>query len=168
MVPDHVLGEFAIKSVSAQPGKFVAFRAGFVRGFRGRSDADWWTLCDQNQMENVILNLVINARDAMSGGGTVFIETRNAVLGGEGFEGTPGEYVELSIRDTGSGMSEEVRQKAIEPFFTTKPQGRGTGLGLSMAFGFVKQSNGYFDIESEMGKGTAIRIALPRHREPEI
>jgi signal transduction histidine kinase len=148
--------------------EFLRHSAGETVNIVKRLDADWWTLCDHNQMENVILNLVINARDAMPEGGSVSIETRNAILGGETFEGAPGEYVELVIRDTGSGMSDEVRQKAIEPFFTTKPQGRGTGLGLSTAFGFVKQSNGHFDIESEIGKGTTIRIAMPRHNSPEI
>jgi signal transduction histidine kinase len=123
-----------------------------------RLGADWTVLCDANQMENVILNLAINARDAMPAGGTLIIETANRA--------GSGDRVELMVRDTGTGMSEEVRQKAVEPFFTTKPQGRGTGLGLSMTFGYVRQSNGDLTIESEMGKGTTIRILMPRY-EPE-
>ena len=125
--------------------------------------AGWCILCDANQMENVILNLVINARDAMPEGGSVAIETYDLIVPPSDQSKPPGEYVELIVRDTGTGMSEEVREKAIDPFFTTKPHGQGTGLGLSMTFGFVRQSNGHFEIESAVGKGTAIRIAMPRH-----
>ncbi len=129
-------------------------------------NARWRTLCDANQMENVILNLAINARDAMPGGGTLTIATRDvtnatAPEGADGF--IPGDYVELSVRDSGTGMSDETRKRAIDPFFTTKPLGRGTGLGLSMTFGFVRQSDGYLDIESTPGAGTTIRILMPKH-----
>ncbi|HEX2758962.1 MAG TPA: CHASE sensor domain-containing protein, partial [Rhizomicrobium sp.] len=106
--------------------------------------ANWWTLCDINQMENVILNLAINARDAMPKGGTLTIETRDVSLKTappDVSEFVPGDYVALLVRDTGEGMSPEVRQRALDPFFTTKPQGKGTGLGLSMTFGYVRQSN---------------------------
>ena len=133
-------------------------------------DAQWWTLCDVNQMENVILNLAINARDAMPEGGTLVIATRDVALGrapADVSDFTPGDYVLLSLRDSGEGMSEEVRRRALDPFFTTKPQGKGTGLGLSMAFGFVRQSNGYLAIESAPGSGTIIAIYMPRHRENE-
>jgi signal transduction histidine kinase len=129
-------------------------------------DAEWWTLCDPNQMENVILNLAINARDAMSGGGKVFIQTSDIQLenAATAYEDImKGDYVRLSVRDTGSGMPEEVLNKAIDPFFTTKPLGQGTGLGLSVSFGYIRQSNGYLNIESEVGKGTTITILMPRH-----
>jgi signal transduction histidine kinase len=129
--------------------------------------AKWFTLCDISQMENVILNLAINARDAMPEGGRLTLETRDVTLTqpppeveGESF--AAGEFVALTVRDTGTGMPDEVRRRSIDPFFTTKPLGKGTGLGLSMAFGFVRQSGGYLLIESELGKGTAITILMPR------
>jgi signal transduction histidine kinase len=129
--------------------------------------AKWFNLCDISQMENVILNLAINARDAMPEGGRLTLETRDVTLTqpppeveGESF--LAGEFVALTVRDTGTGMPDEVRRRSIDPFFTTKPLGKGTGLGLSMAFGFVRQSGGYLLIESELGKGTAITILMPR------
>jgi signal transduction histidine kinase len=127
-----------------------------------RLESDWWTLCDANQMENVILNLAINGRDAMPGGGTLLIETANVSLPASD-EIAPGDYVKMVVRDTGTGMTQEVLRRAIDPFFTTKPQGQGTGLGLSMTFGYVRQSNGYLHIASEVGKGTAIAILMPRY-----
>ena len=133
-------------------------------------DASWPTLCDVNQMENVILNLAINARDAMPDGGKLSIETRDIAdmappLHDEGF--VSGDYVELRVQDSGTGMDEETRRQAIDPFFTTKPMGQGTGLGLSTAFGFVRQSGGYLGIESAPGAGTTITILLPRAAEDE-
>jgi signal transduction histidine kinase len=126
--------------------------------------AEWNTLCDANQMENVILNLAINARDAMPEGGALTIGTSDRSLphGVMAGEIAPGEYVEVTVRDTGTGMTEEVRKHAVDPFFTTKPRGQGTGLGLSMAFGFIRQSNGHFHIETAPGKGTTIVILLRR------
>jgi signal transduction histidine kinase len=134
-----------------------------------RLNANWSTLCDINQMENVILNLAINARDAMPDGGKLTIETADLSLSTpprevEG-EFTPGDYVALTVKDTGIGMPEDVRRRAVDPFFTTKPLGKGTGLGLSMTFGFVRQSGGYLVIDSAEGKGTAITILMPRGRE---
>ena len=128
--------------------------------------ATWWTLCDVNQLENVILNLAINARDAMPEGGALTIRTEDAPdaappPGTDDF--TPGDYVRLTVRDTGAGMSEEVRRRAIDPFFTTKPLGQGTGLGLSMTFGYVRQSGGHLGIDSAPGRGTTIVILMPRH-----
>jgi signal transduction histidine kinase len=125
-------------------------------------------LCDINQMENVILNLAINARDAMPDGGRLTIETSDLALTApppdvEG-EFTPGDYVALAVKDTGTGMPEEVRRRAVDPFFTTKPLGKGTGLGLSMTFGFVRQSGGYLVIDSAEGKGTTVTILMPRDR----
>jgi CheY-like chemotaxis protein len=114
----------------------------------------------------VVLNLVINARDAMPNGGRLTIELGNATLDEEYVSGetdiAPGQYVMLAISDTGAGMSREVLERACDPFFTTKPEGAGTGLGLSMAYGFVKQSGGHFKIYSEVGHGTTIRIYFPR------
>jgi len=128
-------------------------------------DADWWVYCDTNQMENVLLNLAINARDAMPDGGRLILATCNVRV--DEPEGArqglrPGEYVELVVTDTGFGMSEDVRAKALDPFFTTKPHGKGTGLGLSTTFGYIRQSGGALDIESALGRGTTIRIRLPR------
>jgi PAS domain S-box-containing protein len=126
----------------------------------------WNTLADPGQIENVILNLAINARDAMQGQGRLTIELANATLDGSAPGAVdavaPGDYVMLAVSDTGSGMSPAVLEKAFEPFFTTKPEGEGTGLGLSMAYGFVRQSGGTIRIYSEVGVGTTIRIYLPR------
>jgi len=127
-------------------------------------------LCDLNQMENVVLNLAINARDAMPDGGTLTVATRDLTLNApppevESDNFIPGAYVALSVRDTGMGMPDEVRRRAVDPFFTTKPLGKGTGLGLSMTFGFVRQSNGYLTIDSAPGKGTTVTILMPRDAE---
>ncbi len=133
----------------------------------------WNTLADPGQIENVILNLAINARDAMQGEGRLTLELANATLDDQSFSAADavpaGDYVMLAVGDTGSGMSAAVLEKAFEPFFTTKPEGEGTGLGLSMAYGFVRQSGGAIRIYSEVGVGTTIRIYLPRSlqaREP--
>lgn len=127
--------------------------------------SDWWVYCDTNQMENVLLNLAINARDAMPDGGRLILVTRNCEIdeaAQEAEDVIAGEYVELLVRDTGTGMTEEVQAKALDPFFTTKAHGKGTGLGLSMSFGFIRQSAGYLGIGSKIGSGTTIRILLPR------
>jgi signal transduction histidine kinase len=125
----------------------------------------WLVRCDSNQLENALLNLAINARDAMPDGGTVTIACRNAVLDTKQArqrDVRPGEYVCLEVRDTGVGMPDDVKARAFEPFFTTKPIGQGTGLGLSMIYGFVRQSEGSIRIDSEIGKGVTIEICLPR------
>ena len=130
-----------------------------------RLNARWKTVCDANQMESVILNLAINARDAMPDGGTLTIETRDLHIADSapfGADVTPGDHVELRIADTGTGMSDAVRERALDPFFTTKPLGRGTGLGLSMAFGFIRQSNGTLRIDTVPGRGTTIVILMAR------
>jgi signal transduction histidine kinase/DNA-binding response OmpR family regulator len=129
----------------------------------------WNTLVDPNQLENVILNLAINARDAMPQGGKLTLELGNAMLD-DGYTASlsdvsPGQYVLLAISDTGSGMTGEVLERACEPFFTTKPEGAGTGLGLSMAYGFVKQSGGHLKIYSEVGVGTTVKLYFPRSLE---
>lgn len=131
----------------------------------------WNIFADPSQLENVILNLVINARDAMPEGGSLTIDVSNTTLQSRfdslPQEVVPGEYVLLSISDTGTGMSTEVLEQVFEPFFTTKPAGEGTGLGLSMAYGFVKQSGGHIQIESTFGEGTTIRIYFPRSMQAE-
>ncbi|WP_267433314.1 PAS domain-containing protein [Sphingomonas sp. GM_Shp_1] len=131
----------------------------------------WNTFIDPNQIENALLNLAINARDAMNGQGKLTIELSNAHLDDEYArthdEVTPGQYVMLAVSDTGSGMSEEIIQKVFEPFFSTKSEGKGSGLGLSMVYGFVKQSGGHVKIYSEIGHGTTIKLYLPRAMETE-
>ncbi|MDE2405172.1 MAG: PAS domain S-box protein [Sphingomonadales bacterium] len=129
----------------------------------------WAALCDANQLEAAILNLAINARDAMPGGGTLTIETCNTVIAdphaAHEHDVAPGEYVCIAVTDTGAGMSRDVIARAFEPFFTTKPIGQGTGLGLSMIYGFARQSGGSARIESEPGLGTTVRLLLPRHHD---
>lgn len=124
----------------------------------------WLVLCDPNQMENAILNLVINARDALPDGGNITIRTTDVAAGAESSDGGDdlGDHVWLAITDTGIGMSEETRSKAFDPFYTTKPMGKGTGLGLSTIHGYVLQSNGRVSIDSELGHGTTIHIRMPR------
>ena len=120
--------------------------------------------CDTNQLENALLNLVINARDAMPGGGNVKIITRDVELSetdGLIYDLPSGKYVSIKVSDDGVGMPADVKSRAFDPFFTTKPIGQGTGLGLSMIYGFVRQSDGSVRIESEPGKGTTIEICLP-------
>jgi CheY-like chemotaxis protein len=120
-------------------------------------------LVDPSQLNNVLLNLAINARDAMPGGGTLTIRAANVEPGmALPPEVESGRWVLIEVLDTGKGMPPEVLERAFEPFFTTKPTGQGTGLGLSMAYGFVKQSGGEIVLESVVGKGTGVRIYLPR------
>ena len=123
----------------------------------------WPVFVDSHQLENAILNLAVNARDAMEGTGTLTIATANvSVTANEVGDIRAGEYLRLSVSDTGCGMTDEVRERAFEPFFTTKPVGKGTGLGLSQIFGFAHQSGGEVGIESELGKGTTVSLYLPR------
>lgn len=131
----------------------------------------WLTRCDANQLESAILNLAINARDAMPDGGQLTISTGNRQMTGleaSASGGLPaGDYVCIAVSDTGTGMSPDVVQRAFEPFFTTKPIGQGTGLGLSMIYGFARQSEGGVEIQSRPGMGTSIHLYLPRFRGEE-
>ena len=131
----------------------------------------WPILCDPNQLENAILNLCLNGRDAMPAGGRLTIETANSWVDDRGARArdmVPGQYVAISVSDTGTGMPPDVVSRAFDPFFTTKPTGKGTGLGLSMVYGFARQSGGQVRIYSELGAGTTVCIYVPRHTgEPE-
>ena len=126
----------------------------------------WNTLADPTQVENALLNLAINARDAMDGAGKMTIEVGNAFLddhyAATHADVSAGQYVILAVSDTGSGMSADILEQVFEPFFSTKPEGKGTGLGLSMVYGFAKQSNGHVKIYSEEGHGTTVKLYLPR------
>ncbi|HEY0963983.1 MAG TPA: PAS domain S-box protein [Pseudomonadales bacterium] len=145
----RTLGENIVINLRAQPALWPAF-------------------VDQNQLEVALLNLCINARDAMPDGGIVSLETTNVRLD-EAFSASsnvaPGDYVLITITDTGAGIPADIIDHVFEPFFTTKDKGKGTGLGLSTVFGFVKQSNGHIDIYSEVGVGTTLRVYLPRSVE---
>jgi PAS domain S-box-containing protein len=129
-------------------------------------DGIWSVECDPNQLEAALLNLAINARDAMADGGALTITTADRTMGSDDLldqdEANPGQYVEIKVTDSGAGMPPDVLARAFEPFFTTKPTGRGTGLGLSQVFGFVRQSGGFVRLESRIGQGTVVRIYLPR------
>jgi PAS domain S-box-containing protein len=135
------------------------------------SDDLWHVQADRNQLENALLNLAINARDAMQADGTLTVCATNRVLDPAFCRGkpelSPGEYVVFSVTDTGTGMQPDILERVFEPFFTTKPDGHGTGLGLSMVFGFVRQSGGHTLIDSEVGRGTTVSLFFPRCCEPE-
>ena len=130
-------------------------------------DSDLWPVhADEAQLSNALINLVVNARDAMPSGGTVTIRTTNQNVTAASALGTAimpaGDYVEIEVADTGTGMSKEIQSKIFDPFFTTKPVGQGTGLGLATVYGIVKQSGGFIDVNSEVGRGTVFKIFLPR------
>ncbi|MBO9715208.1 CHASE3 domain-containing protein [Sphingomonas sp.] len=141
-------------------GETVRFEAVLAGGL-------WSAFIDANQLENALVNLCVNARDAMPQGGRLTIETANTYLDEQYSaahnEVTPGQYVMLSVTDTGTGMPPDVIERAFDPFYTTKPVGQGTGLGLSQVYGFVKQSGGHVKIYSEPGVGTTVKLYIPRH-----
>ena len=122
----------------------------------------WPVMADASQVQTALLNLAINARDAMPGGGTLRIETGNQCLANAEADLPAGEYAVLSVQDTGTGMSDEVQARLFEPFFTTKDVGKGTGLGLAQVYGFVRQSGGGVRVHSVVGQGTTFTILLPR------
>ncbi len=129
-------------------------------------DGLWSARTDPHQLENAVVNLAVNARDAMPGGGVLTVETANVTVGANDAAhhqgAAPGQYVTITVRDTGIGMGPEIVAKAFDPFFTTKEVGKGTGLGLSQVYGFVQQSGGHVTIDSKPGHGTAVRLYLPR------
>ncbi|MGV8039129.1 MAG: ATP-binding protein [Thermoanaerobaculaceae bacterium] len=132
---------------------------------------DVWTVnADPGQLEQVLMNLCINARDAMPRGGTLHLSTENVAVGTDFLEthpwGPPGEYARLTVRDTGTGMARDTLSHLFQPFFTTKEPGKGTGLGLATVYGIVKQHGGMVDVESEMGRGTTFHVYLPRVARP--
>ncbi|GAC1335560.1 MAG: hypothetical protein NVSMB26_20380 [Beijerinckiaceae bacterium] len=161
---DHLI-ESMSELLSRTLGEKIELETRLARGA-------WHIRADPNQLESAILNLAVNARDAMPDGGRLTIETREVVLD-EGFlktlpeAGLPGPYVSIGISDTGTGMDAVTRERAFEPFYTTKEVGKGTGLGLSQVYGFVRQSLGLVAIDSELGHGTTVKIYLPRHEEIE-
>jgi two-component system, cell cycle sensor histidine kinase and response regulator CckA len=135
------------------------------------ADAALWPVCvDANLVEQILVNLAVNARDAMPDGGSLRIRTANVVVAAPGSdldpEFRPGDYATIEVTDTGTGMTPEVTARIFEPFFTTKPKGRGTGLGLATTYGAVKQSGGHILVESEPGRGTTFRVFLPRMTDP--
>ncbi|KAB2943496.1 MAG: PAS domain S-box protein [Hyphomicrobium sp.] len=154
---EHVLGMLELLRRSL--GETISLTTSLV--------GDLWSVCvDPSEIENAVLNLSLNSRDAMPQGGNLSLETRNHKIVSDDAEQyglAPGEYVRLTVSDTGSGMTPEVAARVFEPFFTTKPVGRGTGLGLASTYGFVKQSGGSATIYSEVGRGTTVNLYLPRH-----
>ncbi len=162
--PEPVNVDLLTEGLRELLGRTVGPRARIVLRMH---DGVWPVLCDANQFESVLLSLCLNARDAMPGGGEVTLATRHVTLDRAevaGHEGAlPGDFVEIAVSDTGSGMSASVQARAFEPFFTTKPSGEGTGLGLSQVYGFVRQSCGVLELRSVEGEGTVVRICLPRH-----
>ena len=163
-----------LKPVPVGPGELVQGFADLIRRTVGAHvdiqldlpPGIWTVRCDPNQLENVLLNLAINARDAMPNGGKITISVRNTQLtqadiaGHDGVQA--GDFVEITVADNGTGMTQDVLARAFDPFFTTKPVGHGTGLGLSQIHGFIRQSNGIVRLESEPGRGTRARLYLPR------
>jgi CheY-like chemotaxis protein len=133
------------------------------------ADGKWLVMCDPSQLESALLNLCVNARDAMPEGGWLTISTAELVLDDDAVsdfeDAKPGRYATIAVSDTGTGMTHEVAAHAFEPFFTTKQPGQGTGLGLSQIYGFVRQSGGIVQVETAPGKGTTVRLCLPFHAE---
>lgn len=168
-----------LEPVVVNPGRLVSNMAELLRRTLGEgvevetvvAGGLWNTIADPAQIESALLNLAINARDAMPEGGRLTVELANAALddryAARDADITPGQYVLLAVSDTGQGMSRETVARVFEPFFTTKAEGKGTGLGLSMVYGFVKQSKGHIQIYSEPGQGTTVKIYLPRTRKAE-
>src|SRR5438309_6213973 len=153
----------AVANLTKMMGRLITSNIEIVT----RQAAETWRVkVDPGQLDQVILNLALNARDAMPLGGQVIIETMNRRLERGQIDQYPdapaGDYTVLSVRDTGTGMDAETRSHLFEPFFTTKMAGKGTGLGLATVYGIVRQSNGYISVASELGRGTTVEVHLPR------
>jgi CheY-like chemotaxis protein len=163
---------FSLNSVVADVHKLLRRLIGENIQLVSRGHNTGYVCADPGQIEQVILNLALNGRDAMPNGGTLLMDTEDVELTEkiDGFsdEFRPGSYVRLSISDTGSGMSSEVKSHLFEPFFTTKSLGKGTGLGLSIVYGIVRQSGGEIAVQSEVGRGTTFHVFLPRVEPPAI
>jgi PAS domain S-box-containing protein len=155
-----------IAALSSAVSDLLAHTLGGLVALEWAIEPDLWcAFADQSQLELALMNLIINARDAMPDGGTIRVEAENVTIG-SGHDGlAPGEYVVLTVADTGCGISPEILEQVMEPFFTTKEVGKGTGLGLSMVYGFARQSGGAFRIDSALGAGTRAQIWLPRAPE---
>jgi signal transduction histidine kinase/ActR/RegA family two-component response regulator len=163
----------ALQPERVQPDQFIGGMREFLQRTIGPEirlklelgDGKWDVICDAHQLEGALMNLAINARDAMPDGGELTISVTDRKVTARDFadpeEAKPGDYVEVSVSDTGVGMTPEILSRAIEPFYTTKPTGQGTGLGLSQVYGFVRQSGGFLRIESEPRRGTKVLISLP-------
>jgi signal transduction histidine kinase/ActR/RegA family two-component response regulator len=176
MLTQRLLAFSRRQALDPQPvdaNKIVAEMSELIRHSLGAIELEtvlagglWKAILDPNQLENVLLNLAINARDAMPDGGKVTIETANSYLdaayAAANDDVTPGQYVMIAVTDSGTGMAPATVDRAFEPFFTTKQTGKGSGLGLSQVFGFIKQSKGHVKIYSEIGTGTAVKLYLPR------
>jgi PAS domain S-box-containing protein len=156
-------GCIEIAALSKAVSDLLAHTLGGLVALEWTLDTDLWcAFADQSQLELALMNLIINARDAMPDGGTIRVEAENLAIG-SGHDGlAPGDYVVLTVADTGCGISPEILEQVMEPFFTTKEVGKGTGLGLSMVYGFARQSGGAFRIDSKVGAGTRAQIWLPR------
>lgn len=160
-VNDYTLG--AIELLHSTIGETITLSANLMPNI-------WNIRADPSEIENAVVNLCLNARDAMPGGGKITIATKNICFSDDDIENdvniTTGDYVQLSVTDSGSGMTDEIKARVFDPFFTTKESGKGTGLGLASIHGFVTQSGGHINVYSEVGHGTAINIYLPRHQDP--
>jgi len=160
LMPERVESEMLVGGMSELLDRTLGER---ITVHTDLADDAWSVFVDPHQLENAILNLAVNARDAMDGTGTLTIRTRNLRMESNSVgDIRSGEYLVIEVTDTGCGMTPEVKERAFEPFFTTKAVGKGTGLGLSQIFGFAHQSGGEVGIESELGKGTTVSIYLPR------
>jgi signal transduction histidine kinase len=164
LLPEHVDGGDLVTGMGDLLDRTLGERIKVVTRL---ADGGWPVFVDAHQLENAILNLAVNARDAMDGEGTLTISTSNVRLAAnEVGDVQAGDYLRISVADTGSGMSKEVRERAFEPFFTTKEVGKGTGLGLSVSYGIIKKHGGRITVDSTPGRGSTFSVILPVNEEP--